>query len=382
MKKILMIVGAASLVAVTVVSCRKSAATCREEVVDGIPVVRNFAPSQPERGARLKFVVDLVFPADPAVEPLGNAPGEMRVDAKGRMFVLDRGDMRVRVFSSDGKLIRDMGRPGQGPGDLEYPLGMEIEDDGSLLVLELLHIDVFEPDGRFREVRPHPDMIMAFSRLPAGGFLLSRRTVSAEAGGEDRHAADVRIASSDFRAIRTIFERPQLRTARISDGTFTFELPLFIRWAVGRDGTIVVGSADEYALEVRAGDGTLRRRFAREVPRVPVAGVLRTKIEGVLNRLGVGNPEIERVLFLPFFTGLSIDERGRTWVRRLVTTGAEEPARSTPFDVFDAKGVFLFTVEIPGNLFPDPLFRNGFAYALRQDLEGEIQAVRFRVVED
>ena len=58
-------------------------------------------------------------------DPVYGLSGDVRVLADAeRLFVLQPQDGRVRVFSRSGEFVRDLGRRGEGPGELMQPGGM------------------------------------------------------------------------------------------------------------------------------------------------------------------------------------------------------------------------------------------------------------------
>ncbi len=56
------------------------------------------------------------------------------VDAQGRIFVLEPFVPRVTVFDSLGRALSTMGRGGEGPGELEWPVSVSAADDGHVHV--------------------------------------------------------------------------------------------------------------------------------------------------------------------------------------------------------------------------------------------------------
>jgi len=52
------------------------------------------------------------------------------VDSRGRIHLLEPGEYRVVVFDSTGQAVSSMGRRGEGPGELEWPLSVSAGDDG------------------------------------------------------------------------------------------------------------------------------------------------------------------------------------------------------------------------------------------------------------
>ncbi len=71
--------------------------------------------------------------------------------ANGDLFVSDPGAYRVKVFDQTGRLVRQFGRPGAGPGRLNYPTGLHLVGD-QLLVCDTNNgrIGAFGLDGAWR----------------------------------------------------------------------------------------------------------------------------------------------------------------------------------------------------------------------------------------
>ena len=80
----------------------------------------------------------LVLPTDVAV-------------AGGRVYVVDSGRHRVRVFAVDGRALFDFGQQGPGDGAFESPVGIAAGPDGRIYVADRGNhrVQVFGPDGRF-----------------------------------------------------------------------------------------------------------------------------------------------------------------------------------------------------------------------------------------
>jgi hypothetical protein len=72
-------------------------------------------------------------------------------DAHERLYVLDSKNFRVLVFDSAGKFVRQVGKKGDGPGELMLPTGMTVMTDGRLVVSDVGRraYSLFSSDGRF-----------------------------------------------------------------------------------------------------------------------------------------------------------------------------------------------------------------------------------------
>lgn len=72
-------------------------------------------------------------------------------DRSDNLYLLDGQNSRVVVFDAKGKFVRQFGRKGGGPGELQAPLAMDIASDGSVVVSDLGNraFIVFRPDGEY-----------------------------------------------------------------------------------------------------------------------------------------------------------------------------------------------------------------------------------------
>lgn len=68
-----------------------------------------------------------------------------------RIYVVETQRHDLAVFDSRGRLIERWGRRGNGPGQFNYPLDVDLGPDGRLYVVDSLNarIQVLEPDGTF-----------------------------------------------------------------------------------------------------------------------------------------------------------------------------------------------------------------------------------------
>lgn len=73
---------------------------------------------------------------------------DVEVHDSGRIVVLDSQSSKLSVFDRDGALLQILGRPGDGPGELNHPRAITFASDGSLYVFGALgRVTVFAPEG-------------------------------------------------------------------------------------------------------------------------------------------------------------------------------------------------------------------------------------------
>ncbi len=90
--------------------------------------------------------------------PPFNRPTDVAVAPNGELYVCDGyGNARVHRFTSDGKLVQSWGEPGTGPGQFHLPHGIGLSPDGRVFVADRENdrIQIFTPDGKFLEMWTH-----------------------------------------------------------------------------------------------------------------------------------------------------------------------------------------------------------------------------------
>src|SRR4030042_4805593 len=113
-----------TLTAFLAVFCAKDKSRWRGtiEEVNGVTIVRN--PEKPVYEGSL-FVTEEEL-------SIGDKEGSgtyafsdiahLTADDQGRIYALDRKESHVKVFDAEGRYVRTIGRPGQGPGGLNEPI--------------------------------------------------------------------------------------------------------------------------------------------------------------------------------------------------------------------------------------------------------------------
>ena len=79
----------------------------------------------------------------------GDPYGMIAFARDGSFYVLDAGNRRIQHFAGDRTFLRAWGTVGNGPGQFNDPVGLAVDSDGNVHVLDDVRrvIDTFDADG-------------------------------------------------------------------------------------------------------------------------------------------------------------------------------------------------------------------------------------------
>ena len=197
-------------------------------------------------------------------------PGPLGFDASGNLHILDAGAPHVVVIGPDGRLVRTVGREGEGPGEFDNPSDLVMWRDCRFAVLDPFRnaLQLFGADGEFqRMVRwsGRPGSPAALIGSPAGSG-----PGSSPADGARVHPFPRTRASCvlDWLAPRFISSRKRSRQ-RFAD-RFGLDVRAVQEWEQGR---------------LRPGKGYPGTRLSSRRPATPV-GASESSIQGRNARAG------------------------------------------------------------------------------------------------
>jgi DNA-binding beta-propeller fold protein YncE len=100
----------------------------------------------------------------PAQDGALNLPTDLAVDAKGKVYVTDPLNFKIRIYTPEGTALSQFGVMGDAHGELNKPKGIAVDSEGRILVCDALL-----------------DAVQLFNEK--GQFLFSFGTAGAQAGG-------------------------------------------------------------------------------------------------------------------------------------------------------------------------------------------------------
>ena len=315
----------------------------------------------------------------------------------GRIMVLDQQAQDIRIFSAAGEHLRTIGGAGSGPGEFGLGAGPLLIGPGDTLVVPDLsnqRVNRFSPEGEPLGSFPMDlgaGLPLAWMDSPDGDLVAQIRPLNLP--GQDTHDPNdvLVLRGSDGTITDTLMVFPSGGTINFSEGGAQLEFfapePV---WSLAGD-VIVFGVNDQYRLGIYGADGTLERVILKaSEPRPVTDGDQQVMIDGFVKlwkSVGLSGPQLEQAReaigfadFYPAYALVRAGPAGSIWVQHLQTPAELTPEElasfdpqsgfgSSTWDVFDAAGRFLGSLEMP-HRFQPVRFRDDRIYGIwRDDLD-------------
>ena len=312
------------------------------EAIDGVQIVTN--PNYPRDG-----IVQDILEEELSVgleegpeEYMFNRPFDVQAADDGTIFVLDWGDVCIKVYDKEGTYLRTIGQAGQGPGDFGFLLYFALSQDGRILVMNPVNrqVSVFNVSGQY-----------------LGGYAIEGVHNEMKIDGRDRiyysrskRKTDEELpVTEDFLEIEKIVqifrnetdgqdlfligefegEKDRIKITG-SESSIGLSSEFSVVWDINREGLLYEGFNQDYIINVFDQEGKKTLSFGRDYQPV-------TKEFGPEDNL--------RKRTMPAFdprVGWAFDGEGNLWVSIY-----SEKEGEVIYDVFSPEGIYIKQAILP-----------------------------------
>ncbi len=327
------------------------------------------------------FVVDSVPTLDIGDEaggPHANFSGLVipAMLSDGSIVVANGGSQELRFFDGTGAWTRSTGRSGSGPGEFNTLGWLHVGTADTLLTYDWsqLRVSVFSPDGKYqRGYLLGPDggggTLAPETALSNGAIIASTQSHvdMKSAPGVRRDTSLLLLFDAQGRLLDSLGRFPgnEAWIDRTKKSVSVQDRPFGKRLTVRtRDTSVYIGSADTHELTVLGSNRRVRsslRWFGSLVnvtPQTIDTYITATVADAPVGRRAAETAMLRRAPFpatMPAYAGFIVADDGTIWVERYLARGQGE--RHT-FDVLDTSGATLRSVEMPARFSPSQVTRD------------------------
>ncbi len=370
---------------ILLVSCNQQKAEWKGSVEeeDGVTVIKN--PKEPMYG---EDVISLeeelsIGRTEEKEEYMFSYTVSIAVNDNGDIFILDIQQKNIRVFDSHGKYVKTIGRPGQGPGEMETPTQIQITSQNELVVFDLRRrsLECFSSDGEFLRRNTlirveRPTRIIIDSN---GDFICGMGIIE-----ENRPKVALMKFNSgqEKEFIITTFDPFSMSADPFSPFKYRILRPSLL-FNVTKENNIIWAVSSEYELKILNSEGKTIKKIVKDY--VPVEITENDKKEIIFNRYRTETPPEERNIVFPKYfypingnsdIGISADEKGNIFVR---TYEESLDSRGYFYDVFNPKGYFITKVTLKAASDLPIIWKKNKLYTIETDEEGYQTIKRYKV---
>lgn len=369
------------------------------ETVRGMENVTIYSSSDVSEADTLYLIQEEVFGSDEDV--FIRSIGNFTVDENGKVFLVDGvfGNKTVRMYASDGKHIKKLGEPGQGPGDFSGPCCLQIKDgllhvydggvsrltqydaeNGELLSIKAIDFDLMEGGGQVKGMRftgyhfiNDEELLLSFW-LPQKYFDTEPGTIYLYSADSDWNKLESEVAVMD----QIIESWGDWQGRRIMKFYPFFPKPLY---TVTSSGRIFIARSDEFLIEEISKDGRVVGGFYYPTEKMPVIRDHAIESSNVMEKNIASNLELPENW--PVIQSMFADDQDNLWIS--IFTDVDDVIE---WRVLEPDGRIIARFNRPGDRFAYPLptaglhkvIRNGAFYERETNPEtGLQQVVRYRI---
>jgi hypothetical protein len=379
-KRFLLIIFIGLIILYSGISCQKKGKS-REGTIqekDGVLVIKN--PGEPLNKPDVFFLEeDLCITSEEMdKEFIFQDLYDLVVDEDENIYVSDMNAAHILVFNKIGKLIRIIGKKGQGPGEIARPLSICISPPDKLLVVDVgqFCVHYFSLKGEFLEKFSTTTIGANFGypKVDSKGNILAGYLIF----GKETKTYTAKF-NSELNPLFTVSSLPVV--SKPSDGSsravfdfFEFTLGTNMVWDITRNDDILWGHFTKYEIHVFSPEGThIKSILKANDPQKITEKEKERLLEESVPENSPYRALVEFPNNYPVFLHFTSDEEGRIFVQTYEKT---QDGEKDYYDVFDSEGQYIAKIALKSRPY---VWKNKKLYTIELDDNGFQKIKRFSV---
>jgi len=344
----------------------------KKKIENGVTVIRNPKTPVPPSGSQSKMTMkeDLVIGKDTKKENYWfSSLNSLAVDDSGNIYTLDPKEIKIRIFDSNGKLLRTFGRQGQGPGEFSGPGWMNVMPDGDLIVFDVLsrRFTYLTLDGKFLKTVSTSTLPPGVVRIDKKGFIYQHKSRRGSKPIDELIKYDP--------SLNPVMKIHSFESIRKSRAWNPFSKQYY--FDVTKEGYLIWLLSSTYNIHVIDSKGNTLKRIVKDYDPVKVTDADKERLTKRYSPSG--DPlrlKIEFPKYYPAIAGLVSDDQG--WI--YTQTYEKDGQGGVYYDVFNQEGHYIARFSLPENERVVVIKKKKLYCMVRESEEGIPLVKRYRVV--
>ena len=291
------------------------------------------------------------------------------VDSKGNIYVLDIKETHIKVFNTDGRLMRIIGRKGQGPGEFQRPFTVQITAQNEVVIWDVMvrKLHFFSLDGEYKKSISFEKLFNRPVINSEGNIVTLVNVDVAENPKSELQKLDLELNPLTF-----YYSYPKYDSVR--DGYNSFRS--ILQWAVTNNNEIVCGHPDKgYDLKIFNSEGKIIKNIVKDYTPIKISAEEIKR--ATKDQLSPGNfYSIPK--YYNAFRHIIVDEDNRIFV---FTRERPKDKVGRYYDVFSPEGKFISKIPIRHMMLMSKpiIFKGDKLYLVEVDEDGYQYVKRYKV---
>ncbi len=339
------------------------------EKINGITIIKN--PKEPMYDEDVFSLVEelSIGEAEGRKDYMFSMIVSIDVDDKGNIYVLDIKETHIKVFNPEGRLIRIIGRKGQGPGEFQRPFTVQITAQNEVVIFDVMiqRLHFFSLDGEYKKSITIEKLFNPPIINSEGNIVSLVNVDVAENPKYELQKYDLELNPLTF-----YYSFPKYNSVR--DGVNPFRS--ILQWAVTHNNEIVCGHPDEgYDLKIFNTEGKIIKNIVKDYTpiKIPAEEIKREKKMPLPPGMFYSFPK-----YYSAFLWIIVDEKNRIFV---CTWERSKDKGGRYYDVFSPEGKFIAKIPISHEVSMGKLiiFKGDKLYLVKADEDGYQYVKRYKV---
>lgn len=276
------------------------------------------------------------------------------VDKDENIYIVDYGNYRFQKFNKNGNYIRSFGRKGQGPGEFQHSMRLDIDErTGNLHIMDGGRlIKIFDNAGNYLDQILLEKSVDAFHLDETGNYIAvyeveSNLQLSKTLCAIDSNGKNIRkFAEYPY---KIPFRKTGEITSVLSGG---HEYDLFMSKIAG--SRYIYGYSENYELIVIDRNGHIQYKIKKNEFPEGFSAEEKRRHKATQQKYNLW----EIPTYKPFYYAIFSDSESRIYVQRNRTHGFDFEI-NREIDIYSEDGYFLYRSYIPNGTY---VIKNGFLY--------------------
>jgi hypothetical protein len=339
---------------------------------------------------------ELIFKQELSI-PLVGRRYSFDVDEAGNIYLLESLQGSITVYDKDGKIIRQFGKKGQGPGEFENSVYLSVSPEKKIYVLDRPRkvIQIFDMNGKWLERRQLLSVgMMNNLKFDSGGYVYIQDMRNLFALKDEERIKRGVVGLSRLQKFNSRFEK--IMDVEIWDNRFLkraqnvgYNYLLYhdiFYYQIDSNNCLYYGDSSQYEIRQITSNGQLKKIIKKRGSRIPTTKQDLASLMKDFPELKGQDSEMSKIK--PFFLDFHVLDK----IGLLVGTYENEWNNKGILhcDLFDQDGVYIAKAKVPRYYYSkdqdsiseqrNRLFKNGRCYSLVYNEKDEaLELVRHSV---